>query len=99
MEASDIKQIREAVAQIGARIQPQLLPHESLAQRNAFAHIWLGVRTTFGEHWRATGCPGEVTAFIAWIGENPNADYESFTGQVTPCLPPLAKHIDKGLFD
>ena len=91
--------IRGQVAQIGARIQPQLQPHESLAHRNAFAHIWLGVKTVFGEHWRESGVPQDVGAFVAWIGENPNSDYESFPGPVTPCSPPPAKPVEKGLFD
>lgn len=99
MDSVQLKQIRDQVALIGARIQPQLLPHESLAHRNAFAHIWLGVKTVFGEHWRESGIDSEVTAFIAWIGANPNADYESFPGPVTPALPPPSKPIEKGLFD
>ena len=99
MNSVQLKTIRDQVALIGARIQPQLLPHESLARRNAFAHIWLGVKTVFGEHWRESGIDSEVLAFVTWIDANPNADYESFPGPVTPCPPLPEKPAEKGLFD
>jgi len=99
MNAEELKRIRSEVAQAGEKIQPLLLPHESLARRNAFAHIWLGIRTIFSEHWRDGGRVDEVSHFIDWIGKNPNADYESFGGQVTPCPPHAKAAGQRGLFD
>ena len=99
MNSEQLKTIREQVAQIGARIQSQLLPHGGLPHRNAFAHIWLGVKTVFGEHWREGAQSSEVGAFVAWIGANPNASYESFDGEVTPCLLLAQKAPQGGLFD
>ena len=99
MNSEQLKTIREQVAQTGARIQLQLLPHDGLPHRNAFAHIWLGVKTVFGEHWREGAQSSEVGAFVAWIGANPNASYESFDGEVTPCLLLAQKAPQGGLFD
>ena len=83
MTERELKQIREQVAVVGARIQPLLLPCEGLSQRNAFAHIWLGMKTCFGENWRECAIPAEVAGFVGWIDSHPNADYSEFAGPVT----------------
>ncbi len=83
MTSDEIARIRQRIAEVGATIQPHLHPHSALAKRNAFAHLWLGIRTRFGENWRGVAIAGEVETFVDWIGENPNAQYEEFTGPTT----------------
>ncbi|MSR29177.1 MAG: hypothetical protein EXS03_06350 [Phycisphaerales bacterium] len=83
MTKREYEQIRALTAEIGPRIQPLLQPCEGLTKRNAFAHIWLGVRTRFGEGWREVALAEEVAGFVRWIGNNPNADYSDFRGGIT----------------
>jgi hypothetical protein len=93
MTSGELASIRERVAEIGARIQPLLVPHPPLAQRNAFAHIWLGIRVTFGDDWRERADPASVHAFLEWIAGEPNADYGDYSG-------PVRERVDEpGLFD
>lgn len=61
-------------------IQPLLAPHPGLAQRNAHAHVWLGLKVIFGESWRQDAAPASVQAFLDWIEQHPNADYERYAG-------------------
>ncbi len=105
MHPDEIAIIRAQVAQLGAKIQPLLHPHGALAKRNAYAHLWLGIRTVFGETWREGAISSEIEGFVRWIGENPNEDYEAFTGPVSrislqseSIVAPKAP-IDPGLFD
>jgi len=83
VDAAELTDIREQVAATGDAIQPLLLPHAGLARRNAYAHIWLGITTVFGDQWRVTAIAIEVKRFVEWIGANPNEDYEVFPGAVT----------------
>ncbi len=83
MTDTELRQISDRVAEVGARIQPLLAPCEGLSKRNAFAHIWLGVKTRFGESWRSAADGEEVQNFLTWVGDNPNADYDEYTGSVT----------------
>ena len=80
---SDLTNIREQVARVGGRIQPLLLPCEGIAKRNAFAHIWLGVKTRFTQEWRDRARAEDVTAFIDWMDSHPNSDYDEYTGSIT----------------
>lgn len=80
MRPGELVRIRELVATVGANIQPLLQPHNGLAKRNAYAHIWLGISTRFGGRWRESAICLEIEAFLAWLAENPNADYHAFTG-------------------
>ncbi len=98
MNPSQLKTIREQVAMVGADIQPKLLPEPGLARRNAYAHIWLGIKTVFGEHWREGCVSEEVVLFVAWIAEHPNADYADFGGRVSPCALPTQNAKEEGLF-
>ena len=82
MTDAELRQIRDCVAEIGARIQPLLSPCEGLSKRNAFAHIWLGVKTRFGESWRTSARAAEVGNFLNWLRDNPNADYDEYTGSI-----------------
>lgn len=77
---NDLAPVREAVARVGARIQPLLEPHPGLARRNAFAHIWLGVKLRFGDDWKETAEPTSLLEFIEWIDSHPNDDYEEWPG-------------------
>jgi hypothetical protein len=88
VDAAELTSIREQVAATGDAIQPLLLPHSELARRNAYAHIWLGISTVFGDQWRITAIASEVTRFVEWIGTNPNEDYEAFPGPATRLPPP-----------
>jgi hypothetical protein len=83
MTRVELAQIRELVARVGERIQPLLLPCDGLARRNAFAHIWLGIKTRFGDEWKECADAQEVEAFIRWIDGNPNAEYDAYGGSVT----------------
>lgn len=98
MSPEELAQIKDLVAQIGQEIQPLLHPHPELARRNAFAHIWLGLKMRFGEYWRESGKGTEILNFLEWIRCNPNADYEVYAGAVTRCDVP--RDIpESGLFD
>lgn len=93
MTPGELAAIRARVAEIGQRIQPLLHPHPPLPERNAFAHIWLGLKETFGERWRERADPASVQAFLDWIEREPNADYGDFPG-------PVRERIDEpGLFE
>ncbi|MSR69370.1 MAG: hypothetical protein EXS17_03385 [Phycisphaerales bacterium] len=83
MHADELNRIRQEVSLVGAKIQPFLKPHAGLIRRNAYAHLWLGIRTRFGERWRESAIPAEIEAFLAWSGDNPNAEYEAFEGATT----------------
>lgn len=83
VNAADLTNIRDQVAATGDAIQSLLLPHAGLARRNAYAHIWLGISSTFGDQWRTTAIAAEVIDFVQWIGANPNEDYGAFTGPTT----------------
>ena len=83
MTPQEILRIRERVARVGATIQPQLHPHAALATRNAFAHLWLGISTRFGDRWRQCAVATEVEVFVEWIGAHPNDEYEAFLGPTT----------------
>jgi len=83
VNATELTSIREHVAATGDAIQPLLLPHAGLARRNAYAHIWLGISTVFGDQWRATAVAREVINFVQWIGAHPNEDYAAFSGPAT----------------
>jgi len=72
--------IREAVARVGDRIQPILHPHPGLERRNAYAHLWLGIKVRFGEEWRDSADPSSVLALIQWIDANPNLEYDDWAG-------------------
>ncbi len=74
--------IRAAVARVGDRIQPLLHPHPGLVRRNAYAHLWLGIKVRFGDDWRETAEPRSVLGLIEWIGLNPNEDYDRWGGPV-----------------
>ncbi len=80
LQEAALRVIRDLVREVGERIQPQLHPHPGLAQRNAYAHIWLGVSTVFGEEWRERASEASVVAFLEWIEANPNTDYEEYDG-------------------
>ncbi|MSR44646.1 MAG: hypothetical protein EXS15_04715 [Phycisphaerales bacterium] len=105
MLKEEIARIRELVASTGATIQPLLHPHGAIAKRNAYAHIWLGIRTRFGAAWRESAIAHEVETFINWTSENPNADDEEFTGSTTrlpvqtPSLDAPRTRAEPGLFD
>lgn len=93
MTPGELAAIRARVAEIGPRIQPLLHPHPPLPERNAFAHIWLGLKEVFGESWRERAEPASVQAFLDWIEREPNADYSDYRG-------PVRERIDEpGLFD
>lgn len=83
MTRDEIAQIRLRVAEVGAKIQPLLQRHTAHLERNAYAHIWLGIRTRFAHDWRERSLATEIEAFVGWIGENPNAPYEEFAGPTT----------------
>lgn len=93
MTPGELAAIRTRVAEIGPRIQPLLHPHPPLPERNAFAHIWLGLKHVFGDAWRARADPASVHAFLDWIELEPNGDYSDYAG-------PTRERIDEpGLFD
>ncbi len=105
MTPDEIAQIRLRVAEVGAKIQPLLQTHAAHLKRNAYAHLWLGIRTRFAHDWRERALATEVEAFVDWISENPNAPYEEFAGPTTqlfsvaePALPPCAP-AEPTLFD
>lgn len=80
MQADELVVINERVRAVADRIQPLLEPHSGLARRNAHAHVWLGLKLTFGEDWRERTAPTSVHAFLDWMDANPNADYGDYRG-------------------
>jgi len=82
MDRRALDDIARRVRSAGDRIQPLLEPHPGLAARNAHAHLWLGIKVRFGDDWRTRARPEGVLAFIAWVEENPNADYQAFPGPI-----------------
>lgn len=80
MHPDELATVNARVRAIADRIQPLLEPHPGMAQRNAHAHVWLGLKVTFGEEWRERTAPSSVHAFLGWIDGNPNADYEDYRG-------------------
>ncbi len=80
MQADELVAINDRVRAVADRIQPLLEPHPGLARRNAHAHVWLGLKLTFGEDWRERTAPTSVHAFLDWMDANPNADYGDYRG-------------------
>ncbi len=80
MQAEQLASINARVRAVADRIQPLLEPHPGLARRNAHAHVWLGLKETFGDDWRDRATPASVHAFLAWMGDHPNADYGDYRG-------------------
>ena len=80
MHPDELAQINARVRAVADRIQPLLEPHPGLAQRNAHAHAWLGLKVIFGDDWRERAAPTSVLAFIDWMDGHPNADYEAYDG-------------------
>ena len=86
------------ILQSGNQLFKALLNHAGsgrppLPERNAFAHIWLGLKLVFGESWRERADPESVHAFLNWIEREPNPDYGEYAG-------PVRERIDEpGLFD
>ncbi len=80
MDDAQLALVNEQVRRVAQEIQPLLRPHAGLAQRNAHAHVWLGIKVVLGETWRQDASPASVSAFLAWMRANPNADYEEYTG-------------------
>ena len=80
MQADELVFVNERVRAVADRIQPLLEPHPGLARRNAHAHVWLGLKLTFGEDWRERTAPTSVHAFLDWMDANPNADYGDYRG-------------------
>jgi hypothetical protein len=80
VQADELVAINDRVRAVADRIQPLLEPHPGLARRNAHAHVWLGLKLTFGEDWRERTAPTSVHAFLDWMDANPNADYGDYRG-------------------
>ena len=80
MSPEELAKVTARVRTVSDRIQPLLDPHPGLARRNAHAHVWLGLKVTFGEDWRERTAPASVLAFLEWIDANPNADYDEYAG-------------------
>ena len=80
MQPEQLTAVTQRVRTIAEAIQPQLLPHPGLAQRNAYAHVWLGLKVVFGEDWRERAAPASVHAFLDWMERNPNGDYDQYQG-------------------
>ncbi|MSR18284.1 MAG: hypothetical protein EXS00_03790 [Phycisphaerales bacterium] len=91
MLPDEVATVTEAVRRVGELIQPELLPHPELTKRNAFAHIWLGIKTVFGDSWRDRAGLAGVLAFVEWIGAHPNADYQDYRGPVELACPKTAE--------
>jgi len=49
MQPEELASVTARVRAVADRIQPLLDPHPGLAQRNAYAHVWLGLKVIFGE--------------------------------------------------
>ncbi|MDA1008710.1 MAG: hypothetical protein O2800_06880 [Planctomycetota bacterium] len=101
MLPAELVEVSAAVRHAGDVIQPLLHPHPGLAKRNAFAHLWLGVKTRFGDDWRERASQKSVLAFVAWMIENPNADYEEYAGEIELSAPRVrvAPAPERTLFD
>lgn len=82
MQPDQLNTVTQRVRAVAEAIQPQLLPHPGLAQRNAYAHVWLGLKVVFGEDWRERAAPASVHAFLDWMERCPNEDYAAYTGPV-----------------
>ena len=80
MRPDELADINARVRAVADRIQPLLEPHPGMARRNAHAHVWLGLKVAFGDDWRTRAAPASVLAFIAWMDEHPNADYDEYPG-------------------
>jgi hypothetical protein len=80
MRPDELQAVNARVRAVADRIQPLLEPHPGLARRNAYAHVWLGLKVVFGEEWRERAAPASVLAFLEWMDANPNADYEEYAG-------------------
>ena len=80
MRPDELQAVNVRVRAVADRIQPLLEPHPGLARRNAYAHVWLGLKVVFGEEWRERAAPASVLAFLEWMDANPNADYEEYAG-------------------
>ena len=80
MLPADLVAVNARVRAVADRIQPLLAPHPGLAQRNAHAHVWLGLKVVFGEEWRERTAPASVHAFLDWMDAHPNADYDEYRG-------------------
>ena len=80
MNPADLSVVNARVRTVAERIQPLLEPHPGLAQRNAHAHAWLGLKVTFGDEWRVRTAPESVHAFLDWMEANPNSDYGDYPG-------------------
>ena len=80
MQPAELVAINERVRAVAGRIQPLLEPHPGLARRNAHAHVWLGIKVTFGEDWRERAAPASVHAFLDWMDAHPNAGYGDYRG-------------------
>ena len=80
MQPAELASVTARVRAVADRIQPLLDPHTGLAQRNAYAHVWLGLKVIFGEEWRERTAPASIRAFLDWMDANPNADYEEYAG-------------------
>ena len=80
MRPDELQAVNARVRAVADRIQPLLEPHPGLARRNAYAHVWLGLKVTFGDDWRERAAPASVLAFLEWMDANPNADYEEYAG-------------------
>lgn len=91
--ADDLTLVRERVNAVAAAIQPLLAPHPGLAQRNAHAHIWLGLKVVFGEDWRQRATRASALEFLDWMARNPNAEYEAYDGAVQFCTPEEAGEL------
>ena len=87
MQPAELASVTARVRAVADRIQPLLDPHPGLAQRNAYAHVWLGLKVIFGEEWRERTAPASIRAFLEWMETNPNADYDDYAGpreELTP---------------
>ena len=82
MQPDQLNAVTQRVRAVAEAIQPQLLPHPGLAQRNAYAHVWLGLKVVFGEDWRERAAPASVHAFLDWMLEHPNNDYDAYGGPI-----------------
>lgn len=80
MNPDELAAVNARVRAIADRIQPLLAPHPGLAHRNAHAHVWLGLKVTFGDEWRERTVPESVHAFLDWMDANPNAEYGDYAG-------------------
>ncbi len=80
MHPDELVAVNDRVRAVAERIQPLLEPHSGLARRNAHAHVWLGLKVTFGGDWRKRASPGSIHAFLDWMTAHPNSDYGAYGG-------------------